>query len=368
MLAQVRAIDERLTAKLNGLKKDVREAIVSAQAELAGLRARWDGLYSKAESEYQQLLRSLTDDTANLSVLDSRLRNARDRESQLVSLQSDIETKLQPHWQELFRLRDELLDTLQPLRRKIRDKRLAKADELTQALDRKVHVVVNHAADSKIFLDELMNLKVGSRISDDAVAVMAEKLHPVPFVKSLHGNRFDELASWTGLEARTFERLREHVLGDDERFEALYELQIVDVEDQVDARLALTDTEYRDLEALAHGQKCTVILMVALAEGTFPISSDQPEDALHTPFIESYIVETLRNRRGVRQFILSTRNANILVSGDAEQVFSLASDELHGEVQKTGSIDRFETRELILLELEGGAEAFERRRRKYGLP
>ena len=93
--------------------------------------------------------------------------------------------------------------------------------------------------------------------------------------------------------------------------------------------------------------------------------ADQPEDALHAEFIEKHIVNTLRERRGVRQYIFSTRNANILVSGDAEQVFVLQSDAKRGWIQRTGSIDGFETRDLIMLNLEGGADAFSRRSQKY---
>ena len=94
---------------------------------------------------------------------------------------------------------------------------------------------------------------------------------------------------------------------------------------------------------------------------------DQPEEALHAPFIQEKIVDTLRRRRGIRQYIFATRDANVLVCGDAEQVVVLDADAEHGWVKLTGAIDRFTTRDLVLHHVEGGEEAFELRRRKYGL-
>ena len=74
----------------------------------------------------------------------------------------------------------------------------------------------------------------------------------------------------------------------------LYDLQLTDVEDVIEVQLEVSQGNYRPLEELSHGQKCMVVLMVALAEGDFPLLVDQPEDALHAPSIEEGIVSTLR--------------------------------------------------------------------------
>ena len=108
-----------------------------------------------------------------------------------------------------------------------------------------------------------------------------------------------------------------------------------------------------------------VVLMVSLAEGDFPLLVDQPEDALHAPSIEEGIVSTLRSGRGTRQCIFATRNANILVSADAEQIVALKADAKNGQVVGTGSLDRFDHRQLIIYHVEGGEEAFRRRQTMY---
>ena len=154
---------------------------------------------------------------------------------------------------------------------------------------------------------------------------------------------------------------------DRNRLAELYELQLTDVEDVIEVQLQVAQGNYRRLEDLSHGQKCMVVLMVALAEGEFPLLVDQPEDALHAPSIEEGIVATLRSSRGSRQCVFATRNANILVSADAEQIIALEADAQKGHVAGTGSLDRFDHRRLIIYHIEGGEEAFQRRKTMYTL-
>lgn len=84
------------------------------------------------------------------------------------------------------------------------------------------------------------------------------------------------------------------------------------------------------------------------------------------------IVPRTREEKQRRQFLFSTHNANIPVLGDAELIIGLAaSGEANGgharmAPEHMGSIDDRPVRELVEEILEGGREAFERRRRKYG--
>ena len=80
----------------------------------------------------------------------------------------------------------------------------------------------------------------------------------------------------------------------------------------------------------------------------------------------------MRAEKQRRQFVFSTHNANIPVLGDAELIVGLtASGEAergHARIapEHVGSIDDRQVRELVEEILEGGKDAFERRRRKYG--
>lgn len=262
--------------------------------------------------------------------------------------------------------REDLLTGLQGARKNLTSKRRKKADQLGSRLDNRVSIEVRHAGDSRDFKRSLMQLRQGSHVHEADIDVMASRLHPVPLVKSLIQGDFDGPAGHASLDAVNFAKYQQNVL-DKGWLADLYELQLVELEDLVQVRFAVDKHTYKDLEALAHGQKCTVVLMISLAEGDFPLLVDQPEDALHAPWIESYIVSTLRANRGSRQCIFGTRSANVLVSADAEQVLALKADAHRGKLEKSGSIDRFDTRDLVLFHVEGGKGPFLRRQELYAL-
>lgn len=132
------------------------------------------------------------------------------------------------------------------------------------------------------------------------------------------------------------------------------------------------DEVWRSLDQLSTGQKATAILLLLLLDSDSPLVIDQPEDDLDNRFITEGIVPLVRREKKMRQLIFSTHNANIPVLGDAELIVGLtASGEGESGNAKifpkhVGSIDIAPVRELIGELLEGGEEAFERRRRKYG--
>jgi len=211
----------------------------------------------------------------NLQTLDARLQQFRDRERTLQGVRRELTEELRLGRAALDSERETALDELQQLRKTIRRKRQVKAHQLSKAMGQMVEVHVRHAAESGEFFELLQAIKVGSRIPDEDIRVMANELHPVKFVKSLLTGDYDELAKVCNLDRRHFEKLHAVIL-EEERLDDLYEIQIANVEDRIDCRLSVGANTYKDLEALAHGQKCTVILMVALAEGDFPILADQP--------------------------------------------------------------------------------------------
>jgi hypothetical protein len=129
---------------------------------------------------------------------------------------------------------------------------------------------------------------------------------------------------------------------------------------------------WQALEDLSTGQKATAVLLLLLLESDAPLIVDQPEDDLDNRFITEGVVPRMREEKRRRQFVFSTHNANIPVLGDAELIVGLtASGEADGgrariAPEHVGSIDARPVRELVEEILEGGKEAFERRRRKYG--
>ncbi len=126
---------------------------------------------------------------------------------------------------------------------------------------------------------------------------------------------------------------------------------------------------WQDLENLSTGQKATAVLLLLLLESEAPLIVDQPEDDLDNRFITEDIVPKIREEKERRQFIFATHNANIPVLGDAELVATLKPDGAgHAAIppEWLGSIDCAAVRDNIGEVLEGGREAFEIRRLKYG--
>jgi len=148
--------------------------------------------------------------------------------------------------------------------------------------------------------------------------------------------------------------------------QALLELQTFELADQPHIELVV-DGKPRNIFDLSIGQKCTAILTLLLVESDIPLIVDQPEDSLDNKFIYEEVVKLLRQKKEKRQFIIATHNANIPVLGDAELILALEAEEERGWVEQRDAIDNLDVQEAVKKVLEGGKEAFERRREKYGL-
>ena len=129
---------------------------------------------------------------------------------------------------------------------------------------------------------------------------------------------------------------------------------------------------WQTLDRLSTGQKATAVLLLLLLESDAPFVVDQPEDDLDNRFITEGVVPRMREEKRRRQFLFSTHNANIPVLGAAELILGLSASgeaDVGGATvssEHMGSIDARPVRELVEELLEGGEDAFERRRRKYG--
>lgn len=364
LLDAVVSIGRKLEKNLESSRERLEEAVKSSLQRLEEIRSAWNARFEQADEAYQEVIAKLDPATRTQTALHEKLSNLRVKESRLKGVADEIRDKLRPQLAGLKERRETLLDLLQAARKSIRTKRESKAKSLSQRLDRLVMIRVKAASDSRKFLEGLLELRVGSHLQEGDLRTVASSLNPVPFVKALIAADYQALGDTSELPAEVFQRFFDNVVAR-HRLTDLYELQLTDVEDVVRIQFAVETQTYRDLADLAHGQKCTVVLMIALAEGDFPLLVDQPEDALHAPWIEDYIVSSLRSRRGSRQCLFATRSANVLVSADAEQIVALHADAIHGFVDRTGALDGFDTRDLVLYHVEGGEQAFVRRQEKY---
>lgn len=130
--------------------------------------------------------------------------------------------------------------------------------------------------------------------------------------------------------------------------------------------------EWKKLDQLSTGQKATALLYLLLLESEGPLVLDQPEDNLDNRFISEGVVPKIRAEKRRRQFIFSTHNANIPVLGDAELIVAVRAvgeaGDGHADIPPAhmGAIDKSTVAVLVEEILEGGKDAFQTRRRKYG--
>jgi ABC-type cobalamin/Fe3+-siderophores transport system ATPase subunit len=105
------------------------------------------------------------------------------------------------------------------------------------------------------------------------------------------------------------------------------------------------------------------VLPILLLDGDRPLLVDQPEDNLDNRYVFETIVESLLKTKFNRQMLFLTHNPNIPVLGDAERVIVLDSNGVTARKANEGTVD--ECRIEIVTLLEGGARAFNARKRRY---
>jgi hypothetical protein len=128
-----------------------------------------------------------------------------------------------------------------------------------------------------------------------------------------------------------------------------------------------------ELTRLSPGSRGVVLLTLYLAVDEWdrrPLVIDQPEENLDPHSVYTELVTFFRAAAARRQVILVTHNANLVVNADSDQVIVARS---HRESPAglprfsyiAGGLEDSTIREAVCNLLEGGREAFERRRRRY---
>ncbi|MDE0002144.1 MAG: AAA family ATPase [Rhodospirillaceae bacterium] len=129
------------------------------------------------------------------------------------------------------------------------------------------------------------------------------------------------------------------------------------------------EQEYIPFRNASAGQQATALLTTLLNQTGPPLIIDQPEEDLDNPVMLE-IVERVWEAKKKRQVIFASHNANLVVNGDAELVawcnYMTAGDQSRGRIEGEGAIDVDETRNAIKEIMEGGEQAFNLRREKYG--
>lgn len=142
-----------------------------------------------------------------------------------------------------------------------------------------------------------------------------------------------------------------------------------------------------DISDMSPGKKSFVLLrlLIDLDDSQCPILIDQPEDDLDNRSIYNQVVKFLRKRKKTRQIIIVTHNPNLVLGADAELIIVAnqngedTKNKTHDFEYISGSIEYTKAEDDSILEvlyrrgvqehicdvLEGGPEAFDKRKKKY---
>lgn len=364
ILGRLNAVFETLDGDLRRIAQELEAALGRADAGVAEVRAAWQERKQQVQAAYEKILRELQksrvdgEEFIRLRRQIEELRPLRERQASARRTEkehADRRRKLLAEWEEVKAQEFRRLD--------------AAAKKVNQKLRDRVQVEVTRAGDREP-LFSLLRENVGGRLFEaiDSLRGVAD-LSLTGFVEACRSGA-EALNKTFGITQAQGERLAK---ADPEVLMRIEELDLpATTVIRLNTAAAGEPPVWQALEELSTGQKATAVLLLLLLESDAPLVVDQPEDDLDNRFITEGVVPRMREEKQRRQFIFSTHNANIPVLGDAELILGLsASGEAEGGCARIapelmGSIDSQPVRELVEEVLEGGKEAFERRRRKYG--
>lgn len=345
--------------------KLVGEGISALQVVVGEVRTKLDAEFKVFQVKLDETLEK--SGNTSLTSLRRELESVQTSLEKAKSAATELKDVAQPALDQLEADREALLVDLKQARDERRALRRARVRELNAKTAGFVKIDIPTKGDTRDFRAALDTIKVGSRLGDGVLNLIAENVHPYSFARALWTGDTSKVGKLpAGVNLSDIARLQGNVAERDLWAELLY-IQQVDCPDTLNVKFKKPEgADYVPIENLSHGQKCTAILVILLADGDTPVLIDQPEDALHAPWIEDYLVDRLRELRGTRQYIFATRSAGLVVSADSEQLITMRATADQGEVEASGSLERHDLNKLALHHLEGGKVPFGRRARKLG--
>lgn len=357
---------QKLSRASEAARQRLETAIRIARRDFAWVQRQWEEAETKAESEYQEVLRELQEDDIDAAEF-IRLKERIEQLKPLRTKKETVKKLLKQAQQERRNLLQEWEDVQQKEYQAYNEACRRVTDQL-----RNVKVTVHFQGDRTPVI-EWLDEKMGGR-RQQLLDCLAERDHL-------------SLQDLTKRMARGADAIREEYdvtetqaqnlidIGEKARLK-LQEVEIPPATQiQLNVAADVQSKEWRDLSELSTGQRATAVLLLLLLESSTPLVVDQPEDDLDNRFVVEDVVPQIRGEKGRRQLVFATHNANIPVLGDAELIlgFSARGDAYsntkgRGEIKPghRGSIDQESVGQLVKEILEGGKTAFETRRAKYG--
>ncbi len=346
---------ETLNSKKAKATQDIQLSIETEDTITANLR-------NNAKKRYEETQRIFNEYLKDLKKMDGLIV---DREAIITSIKET--NKL------VFATREEQKEKIREKIQLVQDEAFAITLQLNQAGDR---TAFKKAIDENKYDLEFYGQWRRKRLPD----VLSSKVNPFEFAEAVMNNKPGDLRHSIALEGNGVSE--EYEIDDEyanrlianntpiediaelntkkyhkEKLLKILKLEEIPFDDEFFVELAGKPIQY-----CSPGQRCSAMLPIVTLTSSAPIIIDQPEDNLDNRLVSRAIFKILAKLKETRQIIVATHNPNILVSGDAEQVIVLGND---GSVENYGAIDEPSIVKNVIDLMEGGREAFKKRRKKY---
>jgi DNA repair exonuclease SbcCD ATPase subunit len=354
-LAELRKKEKQaVTRVMEGLDQ-LREISAELERKKQASSSQRVGLENRARDIRQKI----EEKQKGASALDKRMGELTQQISVLKSL-VDLRKERELRRKQLTQQRSKLLDQLLQGRQVRTKRREAIATQLSEELGPVIRVSIAPLSQYREYISALSAALRGSGLRYNELAErIASVFTPQEIAQFAESRDIDTVSST--LEITEERALR---LCDALRTNTSSILFTVAVEDDVQIEL-MDGADYKGIDFLSMGQRCTAILPVILSHKERIIILDQPEDHLDNAFVVGTLVKAILVRSDRAQTIVATHNPNVPVLGDAEQVVHLDSDGTRCFAQAAGPVNARRIVEAISTIMEGGREAFRRRAEFY---
>ncbi|TRZ90596.1 MAG: hypothetical protein D4R88_03365 [Methanosarcinales archaeon] len=309
------------------LKSKFFEAREKVQEEIAKIKREID-VTEVSPDDYGKFIKELENVKVIISEIEKYNRTISQLEEQKKSLYSELQKLWHKQWSERIRKKEEI-NTSQTV----------------------VQIDIEYKGNKKSYSEFIINFFKGTGLRANKLEKITETYSDnIELSNSLENKDNFENIGFTDSEWFKFK----------ERFQEQEEvLCLFRVPDLIEIKY-----NGRSIQKLSLGQRASSLLLLLLTQENTPVIMDQPEDDLDNQTIYEGLIKRIIELKSKRQIVFATHNPNIPVLGDCEQVVIFKSD---NEKIKTehGSIDRKYIQENIVDIMEGGEEAFTKRKEIY---
>ena len=395
IIAEFQVIYEQNCKKLIQVYDTLSEIIESSKAELKNLQLSdiglWEEYYNTEQTKFVEMLKG-----KNIENVIDETNKLKQYQSEILEIDMKESKELGEKATELFNLqksRSELIETFHKLNSELRENRIRRCEVINaNEILNSLKVSIDKVSNKKLFEEFLNKLLSGKGIRnlEEQISLICKNTHSIlAIVELLKENDIGKLSSNLKITSNTASVLLS--LFSDEvglcNYEEkklfpvndfMFELESIIFEDIVHMEASdPISKKYKDIKRFSQGQQCSYLLGLLLSSSKNTLVIDQPEDDLDWNYIQDFVnkLRSLKvNQKGDgRQFIFATHNQNITVLADGEKIYYLnnkstdSDDEIpSGMIVTCGGLEREKVKKSVL-SLEGGEQAFNKRRAKYGI-